>query len=599
MRRCLLLLVYVVLVSAAAVSLAQQGQYRSKVLLSPGDETNAGAELSIEELEQQIDSIEQAYAKSSAGRHLARHYVELGEYDKAIAYYQTALVAEGLSDIANREMLRELAQVYLLKEDYNGAVQTLERALRIELVPGASDYLLLAQAHHRLGRYVAVVASLDRLQEQDLALTTEQLRQALALYYRAGAFTQCEGLLHQLLKLEPDNPENWHSLVSVYLQQDKKRLALDQLSLAREKSVPFTERDILLLVDLQGANKNPYAAAEILSAALTGGKVEASGDNYRKLFEFWFLAREMKKAQPALARAAQLTGDTELYLYLAQLHMDQQDWQDMHKTVLAACASQLEDKYVSRANLLLGVSQLKLGDTVAARRSLINASMIGGAHTQAGQWLEFMNAEPATRDELRRIVSVCYGAEDKRAGASATAMAATATAAAATAAAIAPEGGTDIAVRSVAIEIKSVPAISLYYIEPDVPFAQLAGNLKSLAARLAVSLMKSGGSASGPLHIIFPGPDSGEVEAATLQLGLPARGVPSARGQYKTRRTKAFKCAYMTQEGPASELPRSWARFSAALLDAGYALSGERRVVIDGNRGNNGTLKIELQLGVY
>ena len=108
MLRCLLLLVYVALVSAAAVSLAQQGQYRSKVLLSPGDETNAGLELSIEELEQQIDSIEQAYSKSSAGRHLARHYVELGAYDKAIAYYQTALVAEGLSDIANREMLREL-----------------------------------------------------------------------------------------------------------------------------------------------------------------------------------------------------------------------------------------------------------------------------------------------------------------------------------------------------------------------------------------------------------------------------------------------------------------------------------------------------------
>ena len=35
-----------------------------------------GAELSIEELEKQIGSIQQPYAKSSAGRHLARHYVE-------------------------------------------------------------------------------------------------------------------------------------------------------------------------------------------------------------------------------------------------------------------------------------------------------------------------------------------------------------------------------------------------------------------------------------------------------------------------------------------------------------------------------------------
>jgi tetratricopeptide (TPR) repeat protein len=591
MHHCLLLLICVVLVSGtgfSAFTRAEQGQYRSKVLLSPDGEMNRGAELSIEELEQQIKAIDQPYAKSSAGRHLARHYVEQGEYDKAIEYYQTALVAQGLSDIANREMLRELAQVYLLKEDYSAAVETLERALRIELVPEVGDYLLLAQAHYRLGKYVAVVATLDRMREQDVTLNTAQLRQALALYYRAGAYAQCESLLQQLLTLEPDNPENWHLLVSVYLQQNKKRQALDQLALAREKVVPFTERDTLLLADLQAANKNPYAAAEILSAALVGGKVDASGDNYRKLFEFWFLAREKNKAQQALARATQLTGDTELYLYLARLQMEQQAWQDMHQTVLAACAKQLEDRYVSRANLLLGVSQLKLGDIEAARRSLINASMIGGAHAQAGQWLEFMHAEPATRDELRRIVSVCYGAEDKRASVPATAMAAAT-----------PEGGTEFAGQGAAFETKTIPAIRLYYIEQDVPLEQMMGQLKSLGLRLNIALVKSGGTAAGPLHIIFPGPLAGKSEAASLQLALPARGVPSARGRYKSRRTESFKCAYLVQEGPASELAETWTRFAVALLDAGYELTGERRVVIGRGAGVSDTLKTELQLGIH
>ena len=96
MCRCLPLLICVALVSGtgfSAVTRAEQGQYRSKVLLSPDGEMNRGAELSIEELEQQIKAIDQPYAKSSAGRHLARHYVEQGEYDKAIEYYQTALAA--------------------------------------------------------------------------------------------------------------------------------------------------------------------------------------------------------------------------------------------------------------------------------------------------------------------------------------------------------------------------------------------------------------------------------------------------------------------------------------------------------------------------
>ena len=541
------------------------------------------------------------------------------EYGKAIEYYQTRTgLPRACLMIANREMLRELAQVYLLEENYSDAVQILERALGIELVPEPGDYLLLAQAHYRLGKYVAVVATLDRMLEQDLTLNTTQLRQALALYYRAGAYAQCESLLQQLLKLEPDNPENWHSLVSVYLQQNKQRQALDQLALAREKSVPFTERDTLLLADLQAANKNPYAAAEILSAALAGRLIEANGENYRKLFEFWFLAREKSKAQQALARAAQLSGDTELYLYLAQLQMDQRAWQGMRQTMLAACAEQLQDRYVSRANLLLGVSQLKLGDTVGARRSLINASLIGGATAQAGQWLEFMNAEPATSEEQRRIVSVCYGTEDKRASApaaasAAAAMAATATAAAATAAAAtaaaamaatatadaAPEGDAEFAVQRAAFEIKTVPAIRLYYMEQDVPLEQFLGKLKSLALRLNLSLVKSGGTAAGPLHIIFPGPPSGEGGAARVQLALPARGVPTTRGMYKSRHTESFKCVFRVEEGPASELSESWTRFAAALLDAGFELTGERRVVMHGAVGNKGTLKTELQLGVY
>lgn len=571
---------------APRISLAEEGQYRSKVLLSPDGEMDKGAELSVKELEQQIDSIIEPYAKSSAGRHLARHYVEQGEYLRAIEYYQEALAAEGLSDIANREMLRELAQIYLLTEDYSAAVQTLERVLHVELIPEVTDYLLLAKAHHRLGKYVAVVATLDRVQEKGLRLNAAQMGQVLALYYRAGAYAQCESLLQQLLKLEPDNPDNWHLLVSVYLQQNKKRQALDQLTLAREKSVSFTERDILLLVDLQAANKNPYTAAEILSAALAGQEVNINGENYRKLFEFWFLAREKVKAQQALAKAAQLTGDTQLYLYLAQLQMDQQFWQAMHQTMLAACTRQLQEKYLSRANLLLGVSQLKLGDTVAARRSFINATLIGGATAQAGQWLNFMNATPATSDELRRIVGVCYGDGDKRASEPAVAPEVAATV-----------GGGESVVQGRAIQTKTVPPVHLYYIEQDMPVEQLVGKLKPLAARLNISLVKAGGTVNGSLHIISFDPVPADGEDTSMQVAFPVRGVPTARGRYKARRTEAFKCAYLVHEGPESELAEAWARFAAALVEAGYKPTGERRVVAD--QGTDGRLKTELQLGIY
>lgn len=568
---------------------AQEGQYRSKIRIDPLGDTSQGAGLSIEELEQQINAIAEPYARSSAGRHLARHFVEQGEYDKAIEYYQSALTAKGLSDIANREMLRELAQVYLLKEDYAAAASALERALRINLVAEATDYLLLAQAYYRQGKLVQVVAALDPIDEKGLKLTLPQKRQALALYYQAGAYAQCERLLRELLNAEPDNPDNWHHLASVFLQQGKKKQALDQLALAWEKSVPFREQDIVLLADLQAVNGNPYGAAVVLDAALKKQSVAANGLNYRKLFQFWLQAREQENAVAALIQAARLSGDIELYLYLAQLQMEQEAWGKMYETMLAACKNTLQDKYVGRANLLLGISQLKLGDESSARRSFINASLIGGAGPQAGQWLTFMNADPPTTSELRRIVGVCHGPKDKGASADEFSVAAKAADADDSVMVVArsPQKG------DISIETKTVPQLKFFYQEYKKPLSELADEAKGLAMQMGIAMVKSGGSVDGPLQVIALGTGAD----SELQLGFPVRGAPRAGGKYDFRVTRAFKCAYVLYEGKTGSLEELWANFLSQVAAAGHVLTDERRVILQAARGDSSG-SLELQVGI-
>ena len=90
------------LLAQASPAFAEEGQYRSRVRIDSSADVGSGAGLSVEELERQISSIQDSYARSSAGRHLARHYVEAGDYARAIEYYRTALAAGGLADIANR-----------------------------------------------------------------------------------------------------------------------------------------------------------------------------------------------------------------------------------------------------------------------------------------------------------------------------------------------------------------------------------------------------------------------------------------------------------------------------------------------------------------
>jgi tetratricopeptide (TPR) repeat protein len=587
-RNTLLGLVLLYALAPAAGAVAEEGQYRSKILLTPEGEWARGAELSVEELERQLGSIEEAYAKSSAGRHLAHHYVARKEYDKAIEYYRVALSAEGLSAVANRAMLRELAQVYLLRKDYAAATGALQQALAIDLQAEAADYLLLARAYHYQARHVDVVAALDRIEQAGLALDAAQTQQALALYYRAGAYAQCEKLLHRLRELQPDDAQYWHLLASVYLQQDKKKEALDQLALAREKRVPFSEQQLMLLARLQAANHNPYGAAETLETALAQQEVAPSAANYRKLFEFWLQAREPMRAQAALQQAAQLSGDPQLSFYLAQLQMEQQDFQAMHRTILAACAQQLADQYVGRANLLLGISQLKLGDEAGARRSFINASLIGGVNDQAGQWLAFMHAAPATEDETRHIVSVCSGANDKRLDVDTSLAQASPPIAAAAPA---------LAMDSAAFAIKTVPPERVFYMRYTQPLSRLVDALRGTVINMNVSLVKSGGSADGPLHIIFSGDMHDRDATPTLELALPARGPATPRGQFGLRTTQPFKCAYVSFEAPVDQVRDRLASLAEAVLAAGHQLTGEGRMLIPVSD-NTDAAQFELQLGI-
>ncbi|MEP4148818.1 MAG: tetratricopeptide repeat protein [Halioglobus sp.] len=574
---------YLVLLCCLLVPFAlaqEQGQYRSRIMLDPLGEMGKGSEMSVAELEKQINSIEDPYAKSSAGRFLARHYVQQKDYAIAIAYYQEALNLGGLADVANREMLRELAQVYLLAENYSQAAATLQRALDIDLVPDPRDFLLLAQAHYRLGDYVAVVVALDGIQDNGLKLELEQMRQALALYYRAGAFEQCEDILTQLLKIDPGNPEVWHQLASVYLQQNKQKQALDHLILALEKKVPFTDAELLLLIDLQAINGNPFGAATTLENAITQGVVSPNAANQRKLFELWLQAREREKAKTALTRAAQVGGDTELYLYLAQLQLEAEEWVAVQATLLEACEDPLEDRFVSRANLLLGISLLKQGREAEARRALINATLVGGANAQAAEWLRFMEAEPASESELRRVRGPCYGTKGKKDSLELVSAADVPLEHVETA-------QTDSKQSAAPLAIKTVKQQRFFTSEHSESIAELLPQVRALATRLNVSLVKAAGTSDGPLQVLaIPGEE--------LRLAIPIRGSAQAKGRYRIYNAQAYKCAWIVVTAAESVSADRLDRFAERVRSAGYETTGEYRLVMQ--QGREPT--IELQLGI-
>ena len=315
---------------------------------------------------------------------------------------------------------------------------------------------------------------------------------------------------------------------------------------------------------------------------MSRGSLPADSANQRKLFELWFQARERARARNALAAAARSSGDTELYLYLAQLQMEDREWQAMQDTVLASCSRQLQDRYVSRANLLLGVSLLKQDREVEARRAFINATLVGGANAQAAEWLRFMEAAPATEDELRRVRGPCYGSEGKK-----DSLQAAPPVVASRGQEEAAESGDGSAGEAEAVEVKVVPGLRFFYVSQSQALPELLPQVRSLAVRLNVSLVKAGGSADGPLNLLsLPGEE--------LRLALPARGSPQARGRYRVYKSEQFKCAWLQVSEEHPDPVQAVTDFRDRVLAAGHQLTGESRLVfLAGEEG-----AVEVQLGI-
>ncbi len=628
---------------SATLQCAQaQEQYRSRAYIDLDQAATENVSMSVGELEKKIDTFQDDFTRASAEKFLAQHYAGQKDYNKAAEYLEDALKNPAATEDSKRELLGQLARVYLLQKNYDRAASSMQRYVALKGADNAEIFLLLAQIQYKRKQYVESAAALDKALALQKNPQKELLQSALAVYYSIGSFDRAAQVIQQLVAQDFNNAELWQQWVSLYLKAGKHAQALDVMALAWEKGIPFRDQDILLLTDLYAINKIPGRGARVLEAAIASGRVKADSKINDRLFRLWMQAGEREKAEVALQKAANTSGDTELQLHLAQMMMEKEQWQPMQEMVLKACDGALPDKLVARANLLLGVSQLKLGDTELARRSFINATVVGGAGEQAGQWLAYMKAAPATEREKIGIAGPCTSSntssvftaampEGQRKSAATASNASAATTATATdnaniqnaadtesssaddtVAPVATSTGASSATKmdaqalaqikgnpNAALPIKTTDSQKLYLGEYTLSPQEFANEIVPLATRLGITIVKNGGKIDGPMHIIFPEPLTADASKIKLRFGFPVSGNPRPSGRFQLVRDSGFKCVSRDYQGSAEGVAQAFAQLYADAVAKGLKLSGEsRQIASSDNVVGSKTVKLELQIGV-
>jgi tetratricopeptide (TPR) repeat protein len=388
-------------------------QYQSNELLESKGQSKQTVK-SILELEAELIGLSDAYSKDSTARYLARHYAQQNNeksVNKAIEYYRLSLAGDGLSIYAQQATTLELLGLFFQHKLYQDFSEGFDHyiALKGQPTPGLNIKAMLSYYYLKQNKKTLKLAKIlfknydDRL----IKLQLSDLNQILFIFYNLGDFVTSAKVQQSIVLLDPLSVEQWLRLSKLYIKNNKADQAAEILLLMTQKGLLLEQDDLLLMADLIHNTGNAFIAARLMQQLLDEFRVDHNLDNFDRLFKYWYLAQETDKAALALKSSLKYDDSIKRYLDLAEVYYQQQDWVNMNATIKQGCFFDIAREHTGRANLLLGISELKLNNHGQAIKAFYNATMISGKVEEAIAYLNYLKADIKDMRRYERISGVC------------------------------------------------------------------------------------------------------------------------------------------------------------------------------------------------
>ncbi len=323
-------------------------------------------------------------------RSLASVYALKEQYAKAAQWLSKAVALNALPDKQQQDALLNLGQLYLASEQYAKAIETLKPWLAKNSVPDAQTHVLLANAYTQLKQYRNALPHISKAIQSTAKPQDSWYQLQLALFYELKDYQSAIPLLRKLMVVNPEKKDYWTQLVSVYRQLNQFTQAATVMHLAYKKGLLNSEKEILDLVNLFLYAGLPYKAGSVLRSELDAKKIASTVKNWELLANAWKQARELEKAVQALEIASKLDDKGSLYQQLGQIYYEQENW----KAAIGAINMALAKgglKQPGQAYMILGMSYYESNNTEQARQSFAKAKSFPNNRKNAEQWLSYLS----------------------------------------------------------------------------------------------------------------------------------------------------------------------------------------------------------------
>ncbi len=318
-------------------------------------------------------------------------YISTEDYERAADALGKCIETQGLPFSSELHARYNRAQILVMRERSEDAIAEFEVWFQYARKPSPSAYYMAAMAYMQSGK------NQKALEYADLAIAGASqpkeswLQLKNAMLVEEKDYDGAEKVLEQLIELYPKKTY-WMQLAAVYSETRRHERALSTLEMAYLQGYLDKESERLTLAQMYLFNQIPYEAAEVLRDSLEDGVVDGDAKDWELLADSWLHARERDKALPAMRKAAELSGDGNTYLRLAQLLIDREEWSEARHALEQALAKG-NLRHPGHTQLLLGIADANENRWGDAQQAFAKAQQDEKTRKAADYWLRQVDKE--------------------------------------------------------------------------------------------------------------------------------------------------------------------------------------------------------------
>jgi len=320
-------------------------------------------------------------------------YASQEKVKPAIEAFVACLKLGAIPKGSKLEIQYNLGQLYMIDEQYRKAVDTWTAWMgQVEKVSPQAKYnmamaLVKVKDYNRALGFAKQLTSSARPRENYLQLQ-------MSIHFSLKQKRELVRILKRLIRLYPKRTY-WMQLFAAYMELNEETKALAVAQMCYDQGFLKSSSELNNLVSLLVSNGVPYDAAEVLEKAMAEGKIATNTKSLQLLGDTWLRASELDRAIGPLRRAAAMSDKGEIFIRIAQIHMEREEFSLAAKALTSAIKKGgLTDP--GNANLLLGIAHFRSKNTAAAHKAFTKALGFKNTARAAGQWIKILEAKHAS-----------------------------------------------------------------------------------------------------------------------------------------------------------------------------------------------------------